>query len=173
MSLGNPKKWGVAGGLGASESDLRHVAQDTARAWFRGVGAHGADFGAFWRLFGPFLGHIVELKGTTGLFDTVKSSRTRSVATVSRGLGVLPGFGGYSGRKMAVLPQNCADLGGHLPTWRHHRGPPAVSFWLKTWIWQGHHLGSKMATWAKDLNPWDGAMAKTARRRVVVVVVAC
>ena len=45
---------------------LSHVAQDT----------HGADFGAFWRLFGPFLGHIVELKGTRGLFDTVKSSRT-------------------------------------------------------------------------------------------------
>ena len=53
-----------------------HVAQDKARAWFRGVGAHGADFGAFWRLFGPFLGHIVELKGSIGLFDTVKPSRT-------------------------------------------------------------------------------------------------
>ena len=22
---------------------------------------------------------------------------------------------------------------------------PPVSFWLKTWIWQGHHLGSRMA----------------------------
>ena len=53
-------------------SDLSHVAQDTARAWFRGVGAHGADFGAFWRLFGTFLGHVVQLKGTRGLFDTVK-----------------------------------------------------------------------------------------------------
>ena len=51
---------------------LSHVAQDTARAWFRGVGAHCAQFGAFWRLFGPFLGHIVELKGTRGLFGTVK-----------------------------------------------------------------------------------------------------
>ena len=30
---------------------LSHVAQDTARSWFRGVGAHCADFGAFWRLF--------------------------------------------------------------------------------------------------------------------------
>ena len=36
-------------------------------------------FGAFWRLFGPFLGHIVELKSTRDLFDTVKSSRTCSV----------------------------------------------------------------------------------------------
>ena len=55
---------------------LSHVAQNTARAWFRGVGARCADFGAFWRLFGPFLGHIVELKGTRGLFDTVKSDCT-------------------------------------------------------------------------------------------------
>ena len=53
-------------------SDLSHVAQDTARAWFRGVGAHCAVFGAFWRLFGLFLGHIVELEGTRELFDTVK-----------------------------------------------------------------------------------------------------
>ena len=73
---------------------LRHVAQDTARAWFRGVGAHCADFRAFWCLFGPFLGHIVELKGTRGLFDTVKSRRTCSVSTVSLRLGVLPWFGG-------------------------------------------------------------------------------
>ena len=40
---------------------------------------------------------------------------------------------------------HCADLGGHLPTWRPRPGPPPVSFWLKTWIWQGHHLGSRMA----------------------------
>ena len=72
---------------------LSHVAQDTARAWFRGVGAHRADFWAFWCLFGPFLGHIVELKGTRGLLDTVKSSCTCSVATVSLHLGVSPGLG--------------------------------------------------------------------------------
>ena len=82
-------------------SDLSHVAQDTPHAWFRGVGAHCADFGAFWRLFGPFLGHIVELKGTRVLFDTVKSSRTWNVAAVSVRLGVSAGFGGCFGRKMA------------------------------------------------------------------------
>ena len=152
---------------------LSHVAQDTVRAWFRGVGAYCAVFGAFWHLFGPFLGHIVELKGTRGLFDTVKSSRTWSVATVFLRLGVSPGFGGYFGRKWLFLAQNSADLGGHLPTWRHRPGPPLVSFWLKTWIWQGHHLGSKMATWANDPKRWDGAMAKTARRRVVVVACCC
>ena len=124
----------------------------------------------FWGFLAPFwavLGHIVELKGTRGLFDTVKSSRTWSVAAVCLRLGVSPGFGGYFGRKWLFLAQNSADLGGHLPTWRHRPGPPPVSFWLKTWIWQGHHLGSKMATWANDPKRWDGAMAKTARRRVV------
>ena len=98
-----------------SESDLSHVAQDTARSWFRGVGAHGADFGAFWCLFGPFLRHIVELKGIRGLFDTVKSSRTRHVATVSLLLGVLPGFGGYFGRKKAVFGPKLRTFGRAPP----------------------------------------------------------
>ena len=45
----------------------------------------------------------MEFKGTRGLFDTVKSSRTWGGATVSLSLGVLPGFWGYFGRKMAVF----------------------------------------------------------------------
>ena len=94
---------------------LSHVAQDTARAWFRGVGAHCADFVAFWRLFGPFLGHIVELKGTRGLFDTVKSSRTWLVATVPHHLGVLPWFVGYFGRKMAVFGPKLRSFGRAPP----------------------------------------------------------
>ena len=123
----------------------------------------------FWGFLAPFwavLGHIVELKGTRGLCDTVKSSRTWSVAAVCLRLGVSPGFGGYFGRKWLFLAQNSADLGEHRPTWSHRPGPPLVSFWLKTRIWQGHHLGSKMATWANNPKRWDGAMAKTARRRV-------
>jgi hypothetical protein len=28
------------------------------------------------------------------------------------------------------------------PTWRPRPDAPPVTFWLKTWIWQGHHLGS-------------------------------
>ena len=92
-----------------------HVAQDTARAWFRGVGAHCAGFGAFWRLFGPFLGHIVELEGTRGLFDTAKSSGTWAVATVSLRLGVSPGFGGYFGRKMAVFGPKMRSFGRAPP----------------------------------------------------------
>ena len=95
--------------------ELSHVAQDTARAWFRGVDAHCADFGAFWCLFGSFLEHIVELKGTGGLFDTVKSSLTCSVGIVSLRLRVSPGFGGYCGRKMAVFGPKLRRF-GRAPT---------------------------------------------------------
>ena len=88
VSLGDSKAWkppkvGVCGWTRCPRnSDLSHVAQDTARSWFPGVGAHCAVFGAFWRLFGPFLGHIVELEGTKGPLVTRKSSRTCSVAVV-------------------------------------------------------------------------------------------
>ena len=122
VSLGESQAWKPqkVGGCGWTRCPrnqiLSHIAQDTARAWFRGVGAHCADFGAFWRLFGPFLGHIVELKGTRGLFDTVKSSGTCSVATASLRLGVSPGFGGYFGRKMAVqIWEGTSQLGAHAP----------------------------------------------------------
>ena len=109
VSLGDYEGWKPqkVGGCGWTRCPrnriLSHVAQDTARAWFRGFGAHGADFGAFWRQFGRFLGHIVELKGTRGLFDTVKSSSTWHVSTVSLRWVVLPGFGGYFGRKMTLM----------------------------------------------------------------------
>ena len=121
VSLGDSEAWKPqkVGGCGWTRcpwnSDLSHVAQDTARAWFRGVSAHCADFGASWRLFGPFLGHIVELKGTRGLFDRAKLSRTCSVATVSLRLGVSPGFWGYFGRKMAVFGPQLRRFGRAPP----------------------------------------------------------
>ena len=136
VSLGDSAAWKPqkVGGCGWTRcprnSFLSHVAQDTARAWFRGVGTHCADFGAFWRLFGPFLGHIVELKGTRRLFDTVKSSRTWGVATFPLVWAFLPGFGAVLGEKWLFLAQNCADLGGHLPTWHPRPGPPPLSFGL-------------------------------------------
>ena len=120
-SLGDSEAWKPqkVGGSGWTRcprnSDLSHVAQDTARAWFRGVGAHCADFGPFWRLLGPFLGHIVQLKGTRGLFDTAKSSHTWCVGTVSLRLGVLPGFGGYFGRKMAIFGPKLRRFGRAPP----------------------------------------------------------
>ena len=69
-------------------------------------------FGAF---FGPFLGHIVQLKGTRGLFGTVKSSRTWSVATVSLRLAVLTGFRGRFGPKKAVLGHKMRSFGRAPP----------------------------------------------------------
>ena len=166
VSLGDSEAWKPqkVGGCGWTRcpriSFLSHVAQDTARSWFRGAGAHCAVFGAFWRLFGPFLGHIVELEGTKGPLVARRSSRTWSVAAVCLRLAVL-------GEKWLFLAQNCADSGGHLLTWRHRPGPPPVSFWLKTWICQGHHLGSRMAKVESGPRRWEGALAKTARRRVV------
>ena len=111
-----PQKVGACGWNRCPQNSvLSHVAQDTARAWFRGVGAHCADFGAFWRLFGPFLGHIVELKGTRGLFDTVESSRTWSVATVLLRLVVLTGFRGRFGPKKAVSGHKMRSFGRAPP----------------------------------------------------------
>ena len=48
-------------------------------------------------------------------------------------------------KKRLFWGTKCAVLGGHLPTWFPRPGAPLVSFWLKTSIWQGHHLGSRMA----------------------------
>ena len=48
-------------------------------------------------------------------------------------------------KKRLFWGTKCAVLGGHLPTSRPRPGAPPVSFWLKTWIWQGHHLGNRMA----------------------------
>ena len=95
VSLGDSEAWKPykVGGCGWTRcprnSFLSHVAQDTARSWFRGAGAHCAVFGTFWRLFGPFLGHIVELEGTKGPLVARKSIRTWSVAAVCLRLAVL------------------------------------------------------------------------------------
>ena len=81
-------------------------------------------FGAFWRLFGPFLGHIVELEGTRELFDTVKSSRTCSVITVSFGrfarvLGLFWAKNGCFWPKTAQIWEGTSQLG--TPTPGRHR----------------------------------------------------
>ena len=57
----------------------------------------------------------MDLKGTRGLFDTVKSTRTWGVATVPLRLGVSPGFGGYFGRKMAAFGPKLSRLGRAPP----------------------------------------------------------
>ena len=57
----------------------------------------------------------MELKGTRGLSHTVKSSGMCSVATVSLRLGVLRGFWGYFGRKMAVFGPKLRSFGRAPP----------------------------------------------------------
>ena len=57
----------------------------------------------------------MEFEGIRGLFDTVKSSRTWHVATVSLRLGVSPGFWGSFGRKMAVFGSKPCSLGRTPP----------------------------------------------------------
>ena len=57
----------------------------------------------------------MELKGTRGLFDTVKSSRTCNVGTVSLRLAVLIGFGGRFGPKKAVLGHKMRSFGRAPP----------------------------------------------------------
>ena len=121
VSLGDSEAWKPqkVGGCGWTRCPrnrtLSHVAQDTARSWFRRAGAHCADFGAFWRLFGPFLGHIVELEGTKGPFVTRKSSRTWSVAAVCLRLAVLHPYWGCFGRKLAVFGPKLRRFGRAPP----------------------------------------------------------
>ena len=63
------------------------------------------------KVFGAVSPTYVELKGTIGLFDTVKPSCTCSVGTISLRLGVLPRFGGYFGREMAIFGPNLRRFG--------------------------------------------------------------
>ena len=87
------------------------------------------------------------------------------------------GFGAVLGQKMLFRGTKCAVLRGHHPTWRPCPGAPPVSFWLKTWIWQGHHLGYRMARVEQSPKRWNGVIAKTERRSasllVACLLVAC
>ena len=79
-----------------------------------------------------------------------------------------PGLGAILGKKCLFLAQNCADLGGHLPTWRHRPGPPPLIFLLKTCIWQGNHIGTRMAKVESSPRRWEGAMGKTRLKMVML-----
>ena len=116
LRLGNHEKWGGCRWTRCPRNwVLSHVAQDTAHSWFRGAGARCAVFGAFWRLLGPFLGHIVELEGTKGPLVARKSSRTWSVAAVCLRLAALNPYQGCFGRKMAVFGPKLRSFGRAPP----------------------------------------------------------
>ena len=67
-------------------------------------------FGASWRLFGPFLGHIVELKDTRELFDTVKSSGTWMWSLFSFVWMFRPGLGLFWAKNGCFWPKS-AQIG--------------------------------------------------------------
>ena len=84
----------------------------------------------------------MELEGNKGLLVTEQSS-----VAIKACMNRFPLFGRFEwvlgpfwAKKGCFGAQKCAVVGGHLPTWRPCPGAPPVSFWLKTWIWQGHHL---------------------------------
>ena len=145
VSLGDLEAWKPqkVGGCGWTRcprnSVLSHIAQDMARSWFRACLTQTAHIQAifchFWAVSRTYRG----AKGQErALFHGAIEAHRCNRVTVPLCLAVLSGVRGHFGPKKAVL-------GGHLPTWRPCPGVPPVSFWLKTWIWQGHHLGSRMA----------------------------
>ena len=77
LRLGNHKNLGVAGGLGALGIGI--VATNPRHGQFLVLGLF--DTSCACSIFGPFLGHILEVEGNKGLFVTRKSRRTCSVVT--------------------------------------------------------------------------------------------
>ena len=69
----------------------------------------------FLAIFGPFLGHIVELEGKKELFVMGQSRRTWSVATVSLRLVVFTRFRDCFGPKKAVLRHKMRNFGRAPP----------------------------------------------------------
>ena len=76
---------------------------------------NGAQSAPFWAIFGPFLGHIVDLEGNKGLLVTGQSRRTWTIAPVSLHLAVLIGIRGRLGPKKAVLGHKMRSFGRAPP----------------------------------------------------------
>ena len=67
------------------------------------------------------------------------------VATVCLYLVVWSGFWDFFEPKKAVSGHKMRIFGRAPPDLAAPPGAPTLSFWLKTWIWQDHHLGFRMA----------------------------
>ena len=152
VSLGDSEAWKPqkVGGCGWTRcprnSVLSHVAQDTARSWFwarltRTVHIQ-AILGHFWAVSRTYRGVRGQQKALCHRANEAHVECSNRFPSFGR---FLLGFGAVLGQKRLFWGTKCAVLGGHLPTWRPRPGVPPVSFWLKTWIRQGHHLGSRMA----------------------------
>ena len=152
VSLGDseackPEKVGGCGWTRCPRNSvLSHVAQDMAHPWFRACSTQTAHikaiFGHFWALSRTYRGaRGQEWALGHGAIDAHVQCSNR-----------LPSFGPFDwvsgpfwAKKGCFWGIKCTALHGHLPTWRPRPGAPPVSFGLKTWIWQGHHVGSTMA----------------------------
>ena len=73
----------------------------------------------------------MELEGRKELVETVNSSRTWSVSTVSLRLAVLNMFQGFFGPKLAVFGPKLQFLKPRSATCQSHFRPPPLSFSLK------------------------------------------
>ena len=89
----------------------------------------------------------MDVEGDKGLLVTGQSRRTWSAATISLRLATLNGSGAIFGLKNAQFGEGTSQPAPPPP--RRPKAPP-VSFWLKTWIWQGHYLGCRMVRLGMD-----------------------
>ena len=99
VSLGNfegrkPQKVGVSGWTRCPRSwVLGRVPQDKAHSWFRGSATQTTRiFGPFWAVYGLFVGQLVKLEVTKGLFGTGKTRRPQHMPSVFCGFLTLVGF---------------------------------------------------------------------------------
>ena len=118
VSLGESEAWKpqIVGGCGWSrcprKSVLSHVAQDTARSWFRACLTQTthiqAIFGHFWAVSQTYR----QGRGQQKVLITGQSRRMWSVATVCLRLAVLTWFRGCSWAKIGCLGAQNAQLCG-------------------------------------------------------------
>ena len=126
-------------------------------------------------LFGPFLGHIMELEGRKELVDTGKSSRTWSVPTVSLRLAVLNVVHGFFGPKMAVFSPKLQFLKLRSATCESRSRPPPSSFSLKLCVIVPHIHRYHAPTFQPNPKHHDGILIFTdfARAAACCLLPAC
>ena len=97
-----------------------------------------------------------------------------SVATISLHLAVLTRFRGSFGPKKAVLGRKMRSFAKAPPDLAPRPPGATGESWLKTWIWQGHHLDFRMARGGVEpgaMRPTNGQNGK--EKRLVACLLAC
>ena len=138
-----------------------------AYSWFVAVGIWSA-----WGLFGPFLGHIMELEGRKELVDTGKSSRTWSVPTVSLRSAISNVFQGCFGPKMGVFGPKLQFLKLRSATCDTRSRPPPLSFSLKFCVIVLHTHRYHPPKFHLNLKHHDGILIFTHFARAACLLLA-